>query len=147
MNSCCEPADVLKKAGIRPTSNRILVLRALLKAKSPLGLMELESEMQTLERSSIFRVLSLFLEQGVIHTIEDGRGVVKYEICHGQHSGDDSCVIDDMHAHFYCEVCHKVYCFKEITAPRIDIPDTFQVKSVNYMLKGICPECRNTADS
>lgn len=128
---------ILEKAGVRPTSNRILVLKTLLLAKSPFGLIELEAELQTLERSSIFRVLTLLLEHGVIHTIEDGRGVTKYEMCHG----DSHCGVDDMHAHFYCEKCNKVYCFEDITAPHIDIPSEFQVKSVNYMLKGICPEC------
>ena len=139
METSCDPVEVLEKAGVRPTSNRILVLKALLSAKSPLGLIELESQLQTLERSSIFRVLTLLLEHSVIHTLEDGRGVTKYEICHG----DNHCGIDDMHAHFYCEKCNKVYCFEDITAPHIDIPDSFLVKSVNYMLKGICPDCRD----
>lgn len=139
METSYDPVKLLEEAGIKPTSNRILVLRAILTANSPKSLIELESELQTLERSSVLRVLTLLLEHDLIHTLEDGRGVTKYEVCHGghHHSG-----VDDMHAHFYCEKCHKVYCFKEITAPHIDIPETFKVKSINYMLKGICPECR-----
>ena len=129
--------ELLKEAGIKSTSNRVLVLSRLLQSENPLSLVELETELETLERSSIFRVLTLLQSHDVIHTMEDGRGVTKYEICHGHHH----CSIEDMHAHFYCEKCEKVICFEEISAPQINLPAGFRVRSVNYMLKGLCPKC------
>lgn len=128
---------ILEKADIKPTVNRLLVLRAILSSEMPMSLVELETELETLDRSSISRVLALLLERDVVHVFEDGRGVAKYEICHGE----SHCSIDDMHAHFYCEKCERVYCFEDISAPHINIPSEFQVRSVNYMLKGVCPEC------
>lgn len=128
---------ILEKAAIKPTVNRLLVLRTILSSEMPMSLVELETELETLDRSSISRVLSLLLDRDVVHVFEDGRGVAKYEICHGE----SHCTIDDMHAHFYCEKCERVYCFEEISAPHISLPPEFQVRSVNYMLKGICPEC------
>ena len=136
MNS--DELNILNHAGVKPTANRLLVLRTLLSAKSPLSLIDIETILDTLERSSILRVLTLFHEHDIVHTLEDGRGVTKYELCHG----DSYCSIDDMHPHFYCEVCNKVYCFEELQIPHLPIPDTFAVKSVNFMLKGICPACR-----
>lgn len=133
------PAEVLDNAEIKPTPNRILVIRSLLAAESPLSLVELEKDLQTLDRSSISRVLALLLEHGAVHAMEDGRGVTKYEICHSH----NHCSISDMHAHFYCEKCNRVYCFEDINAPHIDIPDAFLVTSVNFMLKGLCPDCRS----
>lgn len=135
MNS--DPIKILERAGIKPTSNRVLVLKALLSSDFPLGLIELETELETLERSSISRVLSLFLEHNILHVVEDGRGIAKYEIC----NGDDHCSINDMHAHFYCERCNKLFCFEDVRAPHINIPKNFCVRSVNYMLKGLCPDC------
>lgn len=128
---------ILEKAGIRPTSNRILVLNALLHSRDPKSLIELETELATLERSSIQRVLTLLASHDVVHLMEDGRGVTNYEVCHSE----SHCSIDDMHPHFYCEKCRKVYCFEHISTPRIEIPDNFRIKSVNYMLKGVCPSC------
>lgn len=130
--------ELLEKAGIKPTSNRIIVAKALLNARYPLSLIELETELETLDRSSILRVLNLLMAHDVIHAFEDGRGVSKYEICHGE----THCSIDDMHAHFYCEKCNRVYCFENISAPRIEIPPDFSIKTVNYMLKGLCPKCK-----
>lgn len=135
------PVDILQEAGIRPTSNRLLVLRSLLNARSPMSLVEIETELETVDRSSILRVLSLFMEQDLLHKIEDGRGIEKYEICHDtghHHEGS----FDDMHPHFYCERCNHVYCFDQLSIPELTLPAEFQVRAINFMLKGICPKCR-----
>ena len=128
---------ILSGAGIKPTSNRILVLRALLEEKHPMGLIDLDIKLGTLDKSSIFRVLTLLLDAKVIHAIEDGRGIVRYEICHGH----DNCLSEDMHPHFYCEVCQEVTCLEDHHIPQLDIPGNYLVKSVNYMIKGVCPKC------
>lgn len=137
------PESILQHSDVKPTSNRILVMKILMEAKSPMSLIEIEEELQTLERSSISRVLSLLAKNGVIHIMEDGRGVSKYEVCHGE----DHCSIKDMHVHFYCEKCDRVFCFDEISAPSVKLPRGFTLKSVNYMLKGVCPECSGKDDS
>lgn len=136
---------MLEHAGIKPTSNRILVLRAILRSDMPLCLADLETELQTLEKSSVSRVLSLLQTHGVIHAIEDGRGITRYEPCCGDHcqGGDHKDNGSDLHAHFYCERCHRVYCFPTIQTPSVPLPEGFTTLSINYMLKGICPDCQN----
>lgn len=133
-----DPVLLLEKAGVKPTSNRILVLKALQGAKSPMSLVEIETELQTLERSSILRVLTALAEHDVVHIMEDGRGITKYEVCRSDVLGS----ADDMHVHFFCEKCNRVYCFEDIHTPHISLPEEFEVKSVNFMLKGVCPSCR-----
>ncbi len=130
----------IELAGIKPTSNRILVLRELTNSPHPLSLGELDSNIGTLEKSSILRTLAVLQEHHLIHSIEDGRGVIKYELCSGHHGDEDS----DMHVHFYCENCHKVTCFEGIAVPPVTLPPGFAARSVNYMIKGICPECNHT---
>lgn len=129
--------EMLEKGGIKATSNRLLVLRSLIESDHPLSLIEIETKIETMERSSVLRVLNILLENDVVHAFEDGRGVSKYEICHGE----THCSINDMHAHFYCEKCDRVFCFEDISAPHINIPPDFRIRSVNYMLKGLCPDC------
>lgn len=131
--------SILADSGIKPTSNRILILRALLDSHSPLSLSELELKISTVDKSNISRILSLLLEHHLIHPIEDGRGIVKYEICHGH----NDCTVNDMHVHFYCESCKKVFCFEDIPVPIVDAPKGFSIHTVNYMLKGICPKCKS----
>lgn len=128
---------LLSKAGIRPTSNRILVLRTLIGNNSPMSMSDIETRLDTLDKSSVFRVLTLLQSHGLIHAVEDGRGIVRYEPCNVRDTDSDN----DLHAHFYCERCHKVYCFENIPTPVVELPDGFSVRTINYMLKGICPTC------
>lgn len=129
--------DMLVRAGIRPTSNRLLVLRALASSLHPLSLAEIDAAIGSMERSSVFRTLSLLLEHHLLHAVEDGRGIVKYELCHG----DAHHTMNDMHVHFYCEGCNEVFCFENLHVPEVDLPDGFAATSVNYMLKGLCARC------
>ena len=133
-------SKMLEEEGVKPTSNRILVLRSLREATSPKSLIELETQLETLDRSSILRVLTLLCEHGLVHVMEDGRGVSKYEMCHaGHHAHHDA--HDLHHAHFYCEKCDKVYCLEDVDVPDITLPEGFELKGVNFMLKGICRDC------
>lgn len=130
--------DLLERHSIKPTPNRILVIKTLLNSEYPLSLVEIESQLETVEKSSVFRVLTLFVEKDLVHTLEDGRGIVKYEICEGH----DNHSASDMHAHFYCEKCQRVFCLENINTSAAGIPDEYLIKSVNFMIKGICPDCR-----
>ncbi|MCM1111596.1 MAG: transcriptional repressor, partial [Clostridium sp.] len=132
----------LEMAGIKPTPNRVLVARELAASEAPLSLGELETRLETLEKSSILRVLNMLLDRHLLHALEDGRGVVKYELCHHDHRGDPDDEPDsDIHVHFYCERCNRVVCFEDIPVPHVDIPVGYDIRSVNFMLKGICPDC------
>ena len=128
---------LLEAHNIKPTANRLIVLRTLDGAGRPMSLTELENKIQTIDKSGIFRTLSLFREQHLVHVIEDGGDGVRYELCH---SHDDD-IDDDLHVHFYCEQCHQTYCLDHIPVPGIDLPAGFIMSSVNYMVKGICPHC------
>lgn len=134
------PADadtLLRARGIRPTANRILIAAALAASKRPLSLTELEDGIDTIDKSGIFRTLEVFKEHHLVHAIEDA-GVVRYELCrsHG-HDRDD-----DLHPHFYCVKCHKTFCLDGISIPGIPVPEGFTPETVNYIIKGICPQCR-----
>ena len=128
---------MLEEHHIKPTANRLIVLRTLDGAGRPMSLTELEHKILTIDKSGIFRTLSLFREQHLVHVIEDGGDGVRYELCHSH----DNEVDDDLHVHFYCEQCQQTYCLDHIPVPGIELPEGFVMSSVNYMVKGICPHC------
>lgn len=132
-----ETERILLSRGVKPTSNRILVVRELQRASHPISLADLELRLDTLDKSSIFRVLELLADKEVIHVIEDGSRSVKYEICHnhGHHS------ISDQHVHFYCENCKETFCIEDVGIPSVEAPSGFQVRAANYVLKGLCADC------
>lgn len=132
-----ECQDKLLIHGIKPTPNRELVFLAIAAAGRPVSLLDVETELETVDKSTIFRILGLFLKHHLLHAIEDGSGSVKYEPCGGRYVH----TVSDMHPHFYCECCHKTFCLKSSEIPSVEIPQGYQVVSVNYVLKGVCGEC------
>ena len=126
----------LESKGIRPTANRILVMKTLMGEQNPQSLSNLERKMVSMDKSSIFRTLTLFLEHDVVHAFEDGRGVLCYELCEEK----GACDHHDGHIHFYCESCQRSFCMEDIHIPSFELPEGFYPHSISFVIKGECPE-------
>lgn len=133
-----EYISLLAAHGIRPTANRLLVARALGAQANPMSLKELGDKILTIDKSGIFRALTLFRQHHLVHDIEDGAGDVKYELCLSHDDDQD----DDQHVHFYCERCHRTFCLTDIPVPLVPLPLGYRRTSVNYVVRGLCPNCR-----
>ena len=129
--------ELLEHHGVKPTANRLLIARALQEADRPLSLMELEAQLETIDKSNVFRALSAFRDAHLVHVLEDTGDGVRYELCHSHNEEHD----DDVHVHFYCTRCHKTYCLEDTPVPPVAVPEGFNPESVSYLVKGICPEC------
>lgn len=132
-----ESEHILENAGIRPTPVRMLIVRELANAETPLSGLDLEDRLDTVDRSSITRALALFTEKGLVHSIDDGSASIKYELCH--HRGEEE--HSDLHVHFHCLDCGRTFCFEDQEIPPVQLPDGFSVTTSNYVVKGRCPEC------
>mgnify|MGYP000497849857 CR=1 FL=1 len=61
--------DILTRKEVKPTSNRILVMRELIKASHPVSLADLEISLGfSMDKASIFRVLELFSDYNIVLT-------------------------------------------------------------------------------
>ena len=118
--------DKLERRDIKPTAIRLLILKNMLEVGRAVSLLDLETLLDTVDKSTISRTIALFLSHHLIHSIDDGSG---------------NCVVQDLHSHFYCEKCHRTFCLEGTHIPVIDLPKGFTLHSINYVLKGICPEC------
>lgn len=134
-----KPEQILEQAGVRVSAVRILVLRALYAARKPVSGMEIETALESVDRSSISRTLGLFASHGVVHTVDDGSGSVKYEVCRDLSSTHAH---SDEHPHFHCEKCGTTICLDQTTIPTIELPDGFEAHCTNFVIKGLCPKCR-----
>ena len=109
--------ELLERHGVKTTANRLIVAKALLTEGRPLSLMELEDKIGTIDKSGIFRSLTLFKEHHLVHAIEDA------------------------HVHFFCEKCHRTFCLEDIHIPPVTLPAGYSETTANYLIKGICPQC------
>lgn len=129
----------LEHRHIKPTATRLLILQQMYRGDEMVSLPELERLLPTVDKSTISRSLTLFLLHGLIHAVDDGSGSLKYNVC----ADDCDCAeeVDDEHTHFFCERCRRTFCLKHIQVPVVPLPDGFKLNSINYVLKGLCPEC------
>ena len=115
--------ETLTRHGIRPTAVRLLIYKTALRFHDTFSMSELEDALESVDKSTVFRTLSLFAARHLLHEIEDGSGSTKYCICRN----DRPCGIDELH-------CTHI--------PAVRYPAGFEVRQIDYLLKGLCPDCR-----
>ena len=126
---------LMAEHGVKVTANRLLIARALEQAGRPLSMMELEAQVESIDKSNVFRSLMAFKDAHLVHVLDGDP--VRYELCHSHHQDHD----DDLHVHFFCVKCHKTYCLEGIPVPSVQAPEGYQVQEESYLLRGICPQC------
>lgn len=137
----------LTEAGIRLTAIRLLIWRTLReRLTDAFSLSDVQDVLFTVDKSTLFRTLTLFAEHGLLHTIDDGSGMQKYCVCHCAESHDhhhgQPLSGHRGHVHLSCTVCRKTWCLEEVAIPAVDVPDDFEVTEREYVIKGICRKCR-----
>ena len=110
------PLTLMQEHGIKLTANRILILKTLLQAGRPLSMTEIETALESVDKSIISRTLSNFREHHLLHTV----------------SAEDS---------VHCEVCGRTLCLEDIPIPPVLLPPGFSTENVEYMVHGVCPAC------
>ena len=131
-----DPVTLMQEHGVKPTANRILILKALLAAGRPLSMTEVETALESVDKSIISRTLSAFREHHLLHAVADGDSL-RYEVCHCAEEEEDS----DRHVHFHCDVCSRTFCLEQLPVPTLSYPEGFRVESVECMAHGVCPDC------
>lgn len=132
-----EIETILITYGVTPTPVRKLVYKSFMDSKGPLSLSDLETKLDTVDKSTISRTLSTFKDRQMLHSFTDGSGSVKYELCLSHDLDEDV----DLHIHFRCEVCGKTKCLPDIGVPYVELPEGYISHEFNYVITGICRDC------
>jgi Fe2+ or Zn2+ uptake regulation protein len=131
-----DPADILKRCGLKKTLGRIKILEVLLKSRRPLTGRELLNRLgdDAVDPASVYRTLNALFEREVVHKIEGSDNIYHFAINRGE----------DAHPHFMCRTCGRMECLKMTAFPRIDIDleeEGYLVERENFFIVGLCPEC------
>lgn len=129
--------EILKVKDVKSTAVRLVVLRYLINESRAQSLKSIEKNLPLTERSTIFRTLKTFEEKKVVHTVEDGSGMVKYALC----AEGCNCGPEDLHFHFYCTKCEQTHCLIDYPVPNIKLPNNFKMHQANMVVKGLCDKC------
>ena len=135
---------ILKSAGLKVTSQRLLVLDALKRAHHPLTAPQIHEKLTPgPDRATVYRVLEAFVEAGLAAKLRHGPGAQSYHLVHES--------LRPRHPHFYCTSCGKSSCL-EAGAVGVDLSvlgRTFpaRVEHLEISLQGICPACLHNRES
>jgi Fe2+ or Zn2+ uptake regulation protein len=126
--------EELKNKNIRPSYQRIRVLDYLNRNQCHPTVeqiyKDLQDEIPTLSKTTVYNTLNLFLEAGLIRLINIEDHEIRYDI------------ITKNHGHFKCVSCGKIINFKiDFNSLKIEGLSGFKISEKNIYFKGICPKC------
>jgi len=133
--------ELLHTKNVRPTAIRLLVYKALSENKTAISLTDLENDLESADRTTLYRTIKTFEEQGIVHPIEDGTGITKYALCTPYCNEEEH---KDLHLHFHCNVCEETKCLTEYSIPKISLPDHYIAQDINFTVAGVCSKCNQS---
>ncbi len=136
------PEELLRHHMLRKTNCRLEVLSLLLQHNHALAHSDIEKQLEgRFDRVTIYRTLHAFEKKGLVHSINDVSGPMKYALCQ---EACDQQQHKDNHIHFNCTACGQTYCLNEVNVPPPVMPDGYQVHSLHFSAQGVCGTCQKT---
>lgn len=135
MDTLHQAIEILRRYSIRPSHQRVAVMEYLIQHPSHNTADEvydgLLSEMPTLSKTTIYNTLHLFKNSGAVSALHIGVEPMRFDS------------ITEPHAHFYCNVCHRIHDVdmdRELWHQvRHIVPD--KAEELQILFRGVCAEC------
>ena len=139
MVGSAEPSNMLREAGLRPTSARQRVLTSLLSAGRSLSHRELVDQLFGLDRVTIFRSLKNLKKARLVHSVQGIDGTLRYVTNPVKKSG-----CPGGHPHFLCLKCRAMSCLTDQDLPVVRVPDGTEVRGKQLVVYGLCVSCASS---
>ena len=131
---------VLARAGLKHGGARQRIIDLLAREPCALSAVEIEDALRAqgkpTARASIYRVLDLLVDHGLVERVAVGQGLSRFERTHpsGEH-----------HHHLVCDDCGRVEAFAdpdlERAIHRLERKSGYAVAAHDVLLRGRCDEC------
>ena len=72
---------ILTDADVKPTAIRMMVMKEIIAIGHTFTLSDMEIRLETVDRSTLFRTLTLFLDHKLLHEVDNGSGSKIYCRC------------------------------------------------------------------
>lgn len=135
---------ILKEHSAYVTPTRIAVMKVLAENKGGISVSRIRKlSVIGLDRSSVHRTLQFLLKKGLILTVPNSKGNMRYIVKNFVAPkrvlpGKDPLV------YFVCSKCGATELIEQATALSIKVPDNYQVNKSNVVLEGLCDKCKQT---
>jgi Fur family ferric uptake transcriptional regulator/Fur family zinc uptake transcriptional regulator len=128
--------ETLKMASLKVTPLRIKVLGYLMGEARPLSHSEIQAMLPDIDRVTLYRTLSAFVEADIAHQVQGLDGMWRF--CAHVREGSEC---PGNHPHFLCLSCGLMVCLTGQAMPRVDVPDGCAVSGKQLVVYGKCRNC------
>ena len=128
--------SILKSAKLKVTPPRLAVLSHLIEAGRPLSHTEIHEQMPDMDRVTLYRTLTAFVESDIAHQVQGLDGMWRF-CAHSRGAGG----CPGNHPHFLCTVCGRMTCLLDQSMPRVGVPEGCRVDGKQLVAYGTCAEC------
>jgi Fe2+ or Zn2+ uptake regulation protein len=133
---------LLRERGLKVTTPRLLVLKALLDAHRPTSAQELLESLlgEGLDQVTVYRTLTTLAESNVAQQVSTIDGSRRFEV-----HACDGCRVG--HPHLQCRSCGALDCLEEGIMPTPLIPTRlggYLIDEARLYLFGTCPKCQSS---
>lgn len=136
--SVAQLAEMMHKASVRPTAQRLSILRCVVECrKHPTAddiFNDLRNEYPTMSFTTVYNSLRVLTEAGLLRELEIERGNRRYDFA-----------LQPRHGHLRCRRCGRILDIEIPEELRIPSPPGFSIDGVDILFRGICPECADQA--
>jgi Fur family ferric uptake transcriptional regulator len=140
----CNYLEMLSQNGVEPTPLREAVFKSIGDESKPLAaieIMETVKKHMTLNKVTVYRILDLLVEKGLVKRLSAGDRTFRYGMGASAHHPD--------HAHFVCTRCGEMECLAPEVVPRdfyqFKRQDVRHIEQVDVRFEGICENCQEAS--
>lgn len=131
--------SLLRRNKLKVTQPRLSVLNKIYGKDTATSQPELEKAIGgDIDRVTLYRVLAVFEEKGILHKVFDLNGTATYALCSAECTEHEH---HDEHVHFTCKQCNSVYCLDELRLPPVKLPRGFTPDVIGIQVTGTCSKC------
>jgi Fur family ferric uptake transcriptional regulator len=139
----CDYTNLLEESGLESTSKRLQVLEVIGDNNSPLSarqIFETLSRTYNINLVTVYRILDLLVEKGLIDRISGGSRSFVYGLAPNENH--------PAHPHFYCKSCGNLECLnpQSLNVDMQAMQRTFPgvIENVEVRIDGVCKNCLRT---
>ncbi|HOW65469.1 MAG TPA: transcriptional repressor [Candidatus Paceibacterota bacterium] len=133
--------ELIRRQAGRVTRTRQLLLEALLRLRCPSTPKQIAEAVgrRTCDLATVYRCMTLFEQMGLVHRVDFGDGLARFEIADDDPSGHH-------HHHLLCRQCDRIVKLDDCILGEVEssLASHYGFVEIQHRLEffGICPDCQ-----
>lgn len=130
------PTEILKSHSLKVTQQRLAVLSCFVTSYYSFSYHDLNLLANDIDRVSLYRILQLYTELGIIFKLADDNGNPIYVFNHYINATDELLTL------LKCDSCKEISALPNPPVEYLSLLKNYHVVNPHFLFKGICDNCK-----